>query len=103
MSALENLKKYGNFWGAIQYSVDKTYAFPWFAVRFEIRSKENVMGRFGGGWNYKIGFQFSRLSYVLIHFGVGTLTLSFGKERASDARKNDELRKSRRVAECCQQ
>ncbi len=33
-------------------------------ITFDWRSKKNLWGRFGGGWNWKLGAQWSRKSYI---------------------------------------
>lgn len=36
-------------------------------IRFEMRSKDNFMGRFGGGWQWKVGFQASETTIIIYH------------------------------------
>lgn len=43
----------------IEYNVDKSFDMELLRLKgnFTIRSKSNSWGRFGGGWNWKLGFQ----------------------------------------------
>ena len=43
----------------IEYNVDKSFDMKLLRLEgnFTIRSKSNSWGRFGGGWNWKLGFQ----------------------------------------------
>jgi len=37
--------------------IDKKWKCGRLDIRFKWRSKKNLMGRFGGGWNWKLGLQ----------------------------------------------
>lgn len=43
----------------IEYNVNKSFDMKLLRLKgnFTIRSKSNSWGRFGGGWNWKLGFQ----------------------------------------------
>lgn len=46
-----------------------------FSVRLEMRRSDGMMGRFGGGWNWKLGIQIGG-STVIISLVVASLTIS---------------------------
>ena len=82
--ALENLSKTGNVWGIpIERDRDVIFGCRWIAFRWEQRPKTAFMGRFGGGWQVKLGIQFSRWQYILASFWVGTLTIASGRDEAA--------------------
>lgn len=81
--ALENISKTGNVWGIpLERSRDLIFGCRWVAFRWEQRPKTAFMGRFGGGWQVKLGIQFSRWTYILCSLWIGTLTISSGREEA---------------------
>lgn len=45
-----------------------------FRIAFEWRSSENLMGRFGGGWNWELGFQIGG-NTVIFNLLVATLRI----------------------------
>lgn len=47
-------------------------------IAFEMRSSKNFMGRFGGGWNWKVGIEWSR-STVIIFMLVAMLKFYWKK------------------------
>lgn len=51
--------------GKINYNINKKINTPWFQLQFSIRSKNNFMGRFGGGWNWKLGFQIGGKTIII--------------------------------------
>lgn len=40
-----------------KYNVNKIFNNKYFRTKFSMHSKNSFMGRFGGGWNWKFGFQ----------------------------------------------
>jgi hypothetical protein len=42
---------------ASAYLVDKTWRIGRVKINFSMRSTNGYMGRFGGGWDWKLGFQ----------------------------------------------
>ena len=52
----------------------------WIRFRFQWRSARNLMGRFGGGWNWRLGFQAGGHTLQL-HFLVFSLTFSVEKDK----------------------
>ena len=44
-------------------------------VRYERRFKSNLWGRFGGGWNWKLGIQAGRRT-VIVNLLVSSLTFT---------------------------
>jgi len=81
-TAQKNLNEHGNILGKIERNVDWTFGWSKLCFRIEIRSSKAFMGRFGGGWNFNLGIQFSTLSCILVRFGIGTLSIVSGKEAA---------------------
>lgn len=53
------------FSGLINYEFQKTIILGNRKITFEKRSKKNIWGRFGGGWNIKFGFQIGGSSVVI--------------------------------------
>jgi hypothetical protein len=41
------------------YIVSKKFYIGSLSIKFEMRDKNGIMGRFGGGWNWKLGIQAS--------------------------------------------
>ncbi len=52
-------------------------------IRFRWRSKKNLWGRFGGGWNWALGFQASGRTVHLMLL-IFTITISKPKEPTDD-------------------
>ncbi len=77
---MTNARQYGSFWRPIERTRDWIFGFSWLAFRWEQRPKTAFMGRFGGGWQVKLGIQFSRFSYILVSLWFGTLTIASGGE-----------------------
>lgn len=46
-------------------------------VSLEKRKKDNLWGRFGGGWNWKFGFQLGKSTFIF-HWLIGTLSIKKG-------------------------
>jgi hypothetical protein len=63
-------------------------------ISFEMRSKNNFMGRFGGGWQWKLGFQACKTS-IIISLLVAELSISWygltkrGKEYYEKLERSD--------------
>lgn len=43
----------------------KRWNLKYFTIKFEWRSRKNLWGRFGGGWNWHLGFQSSGSTLIL--------------------------------------
>lgn len=54
--------------------IKHTTKFGKLKIRFEWRSKDNFWGRFGGGWNWKLGIQVGGHTVIL---SLVTFSLSF--------------------------
>jgi len=50
---------------------------------FGYRSKDNAWGRFGGGWNWKLGVQIGGAT-VLINLLICSLRISIRKRESND-------------------
>ena len=59
---------------SIAYDIDKHWKFRQYAITFQIRSKNNLWGRFGGGWDYEIGVQWGASS-VIFNLLIGYLRI----------------------------
>ncbi len=46
---------------------------------FEWRSAKNLWGRFGGGWNWKLGFQSGGKS-IILYFLVFSISIAWSQE-----------------------
>lgn len=60
------------------YTVNKTWLIGRVEITFSIREAKSFMGRFGGGWNWKLGIQVGG-STALISLLIAELTLSIKK------------------------
>lgn len=49
-------------------------------VRFHFRSKKKPFGRFGGGWNWKLGFQAGGRE-LIVSLLVFEIRVTFGKSK----------------------
>lgn len=58
----------------------KTVSFEnrWFTVKYERRFKSNFMGRFGGGWNWKLGVQVGATTWIF-NLLIATVRVNFKK------------------------
>ncbi len=60
----------------IKYIVRKRWEWGRLVVRFEWRSADNAMGRFGGGWDWELGFQVGKsLRSVIFNLLVAQLVV----------------------------
>jgi hypothetical protein len=52
--------------------ITKKWLFGRLEITFDWRSKKNMWGRFGGGWNWKLGFQASgrTIKFNLLIFSI---------------------------------
>ena len=62
-------------------------------IRFEMRSKDNFMGRFGGGWQWKLGFQASKTS-IIISLLVAELSISWYRLTKSGKEYYEKMERS---------
>lgn len=49
-------------------------------IKFEWRSKKNLWGRFGGGWNWELGFQASGKT-VILNLLIASLRIEIKKKK----------------------
>lgn len=59
----------------VAYTVDKRWFFAGRSWHLEVRSKNNLWGRFGGGWNWHIGAQWGE-STIIWYLLIGMLRVS---------------------------
>jgi len=52
-------------------------------IRFSWRSKENLWGRFGGGWNWALGFMKSGRT-ILLYLLICSVSITRKKETANE-------------------
>ena len=62
-----------------KYIANKKICIGKIEMCFQIRSSQGVMGRFGGGWNWKLGFQAGGRT-IIISLLVAELTIRIKKE-----------------------
>ena len=84
--ALENIQKTGNVWGqTTEYDFNFTVRVWRRDFRFQQKSSKSFMGRHGGGWDVKFGFQASSwkslfmLRDVIISFAAASIRISVKK------------------------
>jgi len=58
----------------IKWNFIKKIRFGNWRISLEKREKDNLWGRFGGGWNWKLGFQWGKDVFIFYWF-VGTLNI----------------------------
>lgn len=56
--------------GGIQRVTDKRFRIGNREIRIEHRSPRSAMGRFGGGWQFKVGAQWTTSRYVILNLLV---------------------------------
>lgn len=75
-------------WGS-PYLIKKKWTFGRVTVGFDARSTEGFMGRFGGGWNWKLGFQASTIprpsGTVIISLLIADLRVDWSKPTAKES------------------
>ncbi len=45
--------------------IDKRFKIGRFNIHIEWKTSSNLLGRFGGGWNWKIGIMFSKTTVII--------------------------------------
>lgn len=61
------------------YVVSKQWETPLLKINFDIHNNKGLMGRFGGGWNWKLGIQVGGRTIVLSLL-VAELSISLKKK-----------------------
>ena len=58
---------------APKYEIVKRWSILGFEIKFRWRSKKNLWGRIGGGWNWALGFEASgsSINIMLLIFTIG--------------------------------
>lgn len=51
-----------------------------FEFKFEMKSSKGIMGRFGGGWNWKVGIQVGGKT-IIIYLLVASLWISYKNKK----------------------
>lgn len=69
--------------------IDKTWTIGRVRVRFNWRSASNLWGRFGGGWNWKFGFQIGGRT-VIFNLLVCSVTISLVPRERRQAAHDEE-------------
>jgi hypothetical protein len=79
--ANDNIAKTGNVWGhTTEYDFRFTLKLPFkFQAKFEQKSKGQMWGRFGGGWNFKLGIQIGGSTVII---SLWTVTIRISREQA---------------------
>lgn len=60
--------------------IDNRWQLGRFRFRFEWRSSKNLWGRFGGGWNWKMGFQMGS-STIIFNLLVASFSITLENQR----------------------
>jgi len=63
--------------------IKKTWNINRLEIQFEWRSKNNLWGRFGGGWNWKLGIQIGSTT-IILSLLVFSLTFHIKKSEVPD-------------------
>jgi len=61
--------------------IDKSIHIWRFRIRFHWRSSKNFWGRFGGGWNWQLGAQWSK-STIIMNLLICQLIIYFRKKES---------------------
>lgn len=79
-AAIDQIAQSGNVWGhTIEYVYNFAIKLPFgFQLRFQQRSKKNLWGRFGGGWNFKLGIDGGGWSSWIINLCI--MSIRFGRQ-----------------------
>ena len=48
-----------------EYFINKSIKFGRLKITFQWRNKDNLFGRFGGGWNWELGFQLGMNTLII--------------------------------------
>jgi len=59
--------------------IRKKYKIGRLEIAFEWRSSKNLWGRFGGGWNWHLGFQIGGLT-IIIFLLIFSIRINFEKK-----------------------
>jgi len=62
----------------IKYLINRKWQINKLNVALEWRSKKNLIGRFGGGWNWNVGVQWGSRDLIL-NLLVFMIRMSWGK------------------------
>lgn len=69
--------------------ISKKWRIGRFNFEFEMRDKKGAMGRFGGGWNWKFGFQSSwgsSVGSIIFFLLVASLRIDYMRKVENDTR-----------------
>jgi hypothetical protein len=73
------------------YAIHKRWSIGRLKIKFSMRRSDGFMGRFGGGWNWKVGIQASERT-VLLSLLIAELSFYVPKPTAED-----EVERARRL------
>ena len=77
--ARKNIKEHGSIWGEADYIFRRAWefenAFGRYKFKIAWKSKSNITGRFGGGWNWELGIRWGS-NDVIINLLVLSLRLT---------------------------
>lgn len=77
LAALKNISKTGNVWGhTIEYVYNFSFHLGSWNINVSQRRKGTFMGRFGGGWNFRLGLQGSSYKSWIFSYWVGSIRVS---------------------------
>lgn len=82
--------------GKINFTFQKTFVFRGLVVEIEKRSKDNLMGRFGGGWDIEFGFQHGGVSTIINLFVMSIRITNDKKYREKYGEHSDAWERANR-------
>ncbi len=62
-----------------RYEINKQILIGKFDIRIEKRSKNNLWGRFGGGWNWVLGIEVGKTT-IIINWLIGQIIIRKRRE-----------------------
>lgn len=80
MITIKNNPPSVTLWGPIQYYFDFSIVLGRLQISPKMRNKKQAMGRFGGGWNWKFGFQAGG-STLIIDLLVMSIRIEWEKKK----------------------
>jgi hypothetical protein len=82
--ARKNISETGNVWGVTnEYFINRKIIIGRASFKIKGERASNFAGRFGGGWNYKLGIQFSRWTYVILNLFTFMIIFEWSKSQSS--------------------
>lgn len=61
----KNLDDHGSLWGKTEYVANFKYQIGKLEIGFTWKRRSNFMGRFGGGWNWRVGATWGKTDLII--------------------------------------